>query len=91
MTAKCLYNFFMSESRGDPLCVEKFLPLYGVLLWLTPANSVANSVYVRDLPRKVCEESIVSVSSTFGKVSSVNSAITKSFPRLPTSTRTVLM
>ena len=83
MTAKCLYNFFMSESRGDPLCVEKFLPLYGVLFWPTPANSVAKSVYVRDLPRKVCEESIVSVFSTYAKVSSVNSAITKTFPRFP--------
>ena len=30
MTSKCVYFFLMSESRGDPHCVEKFLPLYGV-------------------------------------------------------------
>ena len=83
MTAKCLYNFLMSESRGDPLCVDKILPLYGVLSWPTPANSVVKSVCARDLPRKVCEESIVSVFSTYAKVSSVISAITKSFPRFP--------
>ena len=31
MTAKCVYSFMMSESRGDPHCVKTFLPLYGVL------------------------------------------------------------
>ena len=35
MTSKCVYSFLMSESRGDPHCVEKFLPLYGVLYWPT--------------------------------------------------------
>ena len=35
VTSKCVYSFLMSESRGDPHCVEKFLPLYGVLYWPT--------------------------------------------------------
>ena len=35
MTAKCVYSFLVSENRGDPHCVEKFLPLYGVLYWPT--------------------------------------------------------
>ena len=26
MTSKCIYSSLMSESRGDPHCVEKFLP-----------------------------------------------------------------
>ena len=35
MTAKCVYSFLVSENRGDRHCVEKFLPLYGVLYWPT--------------------------------------------------------
>ena len=35
MTSQCVYSFLLSESRGDPHCVEKFLPLYGVLYWPT--------------------------------------------------------
>ena len=35
MTAKCVCSLLLSESRGDPHCVETFLPLYGVLYWPT--------------------------------------------------------
>ena len=35
MTAKCVHSFLVSENRGDRHCVEKFLPLYGVLYWPT--------------------------------------------------------
>ena len=34
-TSKCIYSFLISESRGDPDRVEKFLPLYGVIYWPT--------------------------------------------------------
>ena len=56
---------------------------------VTPADCVAKSVYVRDLPFEVSDESIVSVFS--GKVYSVKSVYHKEFPAICTGTRTVLM
>ena len=50
MTSKCVYSFLMSESRGDPQCVEKFLPLYGVLYWPT-----WRQLYFFDLDRPVID------------------------------------
>ena len=58
---------------------------------ITPTDCVANSVYVRDLPFEVSDESIVSVFSTYGKVYSVKSVYHKNFPAICTGTRTVLM
>ena len=58
---------------------------------VTPADCVAKSVYVRDLPFEVSDESIVSVFSTYGKVYSVKSVYHKEFPATCTGTRTVLM
>ena len=40
MTAKCLYSFLMSERRGDPHSVEKFIPFYGVLYWPTTCKQL---------------------------------------------------
>ena len=54
---------------------------------VTPADCVAKSVYVRDLPFEVSDKSIVSVFSTYGKVYSVKSVYHKEF----TSIRIVLM
>ena len=56
---------------------------------VTPADCFAKSVYVRDLPFEVSDESIVSVFS--GKVYSVKSVYHKEFPAICTGTRTVLM
>ena len=58
---------------------------------VTPADCVVKSVYVRDLPFEVSDESIVSVFSTYGKVYSVKSVYHKKFPAICTGTRTVLM
>ena len=58
---------------------------------VTPADCVAKSVYVRDLPFEVSDKSIVSVFSTYGKVYSVKSVYHKEFPSICTGTRTVLM
>ena len=58
---------------------------------VTPDDCVAKSVYVRDLPFEVSDESIVSVFSTYGKVYSVKSVYHKEFPAICTGTRTVLM
>ena len=57
----------------------------------TPADCDAKSVYVRDLPYEVSDESIVSVFSTYGKVYCVKSVYHKEFPAICTGTRTVLM
>ena len=56
---------------------------------VTPADCVAKSVYVRDLPFEVAHESIVSVSvfSTYGKVYSVKFVYHKEFPAICTGTR----
>ena len=58
---------------------------------VTPADCVVKSVYVRDLPFEVSDESIVSVFSTYGKVYPVKSVYHKEFPAICTGTRTVLM
>ena len=58
---------------------------------VTPADCVAKSVYVRDLPFEVSDKSIVSVFSTYGRVYSVKSVYHKEFPSMCTGTRTVLM
>ena len=58
---------------------------------VTPADCVAKSVYVRDLPFEVSDKSTVSVFSTSGKVYSVKSVYHKEFPAICTGTRTVLM
>ena len=54
---------------------------------VTPADCVAKSVYVRDLPFEVAHESIVSVFSTYGKVYSVKFVYHKEFPAICTGTR----
>ena len=56
---------------------------------VTPADCVVKSVYVRDIPFEVSDESIVSVLSTYGKVYSVKSVYHKEFPAICTGTRTV--
>ena len=61
-----------SEAYGEVLLTSEFR-FEDTVVPVTPADCVAKSVYVRDLPFEVSDESIVSVFSTYGKVYSVKS------------------
>mgnify|MGYP000070199704 CR=1 FL=1 len=79
-----------SEAYRENLLSSKF-SFENTVVPVTPADCVVKSVYVRDLPFEVSDESIVSVFSTYGKVYSVKSVYHKEFPAICTGTRTVLM
>ena len=79
-----------SEAYREVLLSSKFR-FEDTVVPVTPADCVVKSVYVRDLPFEVPDESIVSVFSTYGKVCSVKSVYHKEFPAICTGTRTVLM
>ena len=76
----CREDLLSSEFRFEDTVVS-----------VTPADCVAKSIYVRDLPFEVSDKSIVSVFSTYDKVSSVMSVYHKVFPAICTGTGTVLM
>ena len=79
-----------SEAYREDLLSSKFR-FENTVVPVSPADCVVKSVYVRDLPFEVSDESIVSVFSTYGKVYSVKSVYHKDFPAICTGTRTVLM
>ena len=79
-----------SEAYRENLLSSKFI-FENTVVPVTPADCVVKSVYVRDLPFEVSDESIMSVFSTYGKVYSVKSVYHKEFPAICTGTRTVLM
>ena len=79
-----------SEAYREALLSSKFR-FEDTVVPVTPADCVARSVYVRDLPFEVSDKSIVSVFSTYGKVYSVKSVYHNEFPAICTGTRTVLM
>ena len=79
-----------SEAYREDLLSSEFR-FEDTVVPVTPVDCVAKSVYVRDLPFEVSDESIVSVFSTYGKVYSVKSVYHKEFPAICTGTRTVLM
>ena len=68
-----------SEAYREDLLSSEFR-FEDTVVPVTPADCVAKSVYVRDLPFEVSDESIVSVSSTYDKVYSVKSVYHKEFP-----------
>lgn len=79
-----------SEAYREELLSSEFR-FEDTVVPVTPAGCVAKSVYVRDLPFEVFDESIVSVFSNYGKVFSVKSVYHKEFPAICTGTRTVVM
>ena len=79
-----------SEAYREDLLLSKFR-FQNTVVPVTPADCIVKSVYVRDLPFEVSDESIVSVFSTNGKVYSIKSVYHKEFPATCTGTRTVLM
>ena len=79
-----------SEAYREQLLSSRFR-FENTFVPVTPADCVVKSVYARDLPFEVSDESIVSVFSTYGKVYSVKSVYRKEFPAICTGTRTVLM
>ena len=79
-----------SEAYRENLLSSKFI-FENTVVPVTPADCAVKSVYVRDLPFEVSDESIMSVFSTYGKVYSVKSVYHKEFPAICTGTRTVLM
>ena len=79
-----------SEAYREDLLSSEFR-LEDTVVPVTPADCVAKSVYVRDLPFEVSDKSIASVFSTYGKVYSVKSVYYNEFPAICTGTRIVLM
>ena len=79
-----------SEAYREDLLSSEFR-LEDTVVPVTPADCVAKSVYVRDLPFEVFDKSIVSAFSTYGKVYSVKSVYYNEFPAICTGTRIVLM
>ena len=79
-----------SEAYREDLLSSEFR-FEDTVVPVTPADCVAKSVYVRDLPFEVSDKSIVSVFSTYGKVYSVKSVYHNEFPAICTGTRIVLM
>ena len=79
-----------SEAYREDLLSSEFR-FEDTVVPVTPADCVAKSVYVRDLPFEVSDKSIVSVFSSYDKVYSVKSVYQKEFSAICTGTRTVLM
>ena len=79
-----------SEAYREDLLSSEFR-LKDTVVPVTPADCVAKSVYVRDLPFEVSDKSIVSVFFTYGKVYSVKSVYYNEFSAICTGTRIVLM
>ena len=78
-----------SEAYREDLLSSEFR-FEDTVVPVTPADCVAKSVYVRDLPFEVSDKSIVSVFSTYGNVYSVKSVYHNEFPAICTRTRIVL-
>ena len=68
-----------SEAYREDLLSPEFL-FEDTIVPVTPADCVANSVYVRDLPFEESDKSIVSVLTTYGKMYSVKSVYHNEFP-----------
>ena len=79
-----------SEAYREDLLSSEFR-FEDTVVPVTPADCVAKSVYVRDLPFEVSDKSIVFVFSNYGKVYSVKSLFHNEFPVICTGTRIVLM
>ena len=58
---------------------------------VTPADCFVSSVYLRDLPVEISDESVRSALEVFGDVFSVRAAVHKDFPSIRNGTRILLM
>ena len=62
-----------------------------ILIPVTPADRQTTSVYLRDLPVEIADDSVRSAFKVFGDIFSVRSTVYKDFPSVRNGTRVQLM